>query len=113
VANNSQEWIGISGESYVFGVFPINTNFTPSIDGNYIFAKQLQDGWHAVYIGEGDIKDRTEDHIHEGCVVEKGATHIHAHPNNNKNERKVEESDLLAKHTEAYKPKGCNVKPGG
>jgi hypothetical protein len=88
VANNSQEWIGISGESYVFGVFPINTNFTPSIDGNYIFAKQLQDGWHAVYIGEGDIKDRTEDHIHEGCVVEKGATHIHVHPNNNKNERK-------------------------
>jgi len=87
-------WKGRSGNTYDFTVFTIDVTFNPNENGNYIFAKKTQTGYDAVYIGEGDIKDRTEAHKREGCVIRKGATHIHAHLNNSEIARKNEEEDL-------------------
>jgi len=106
-------WQGKSGNTYSFEIFNIIFNFNPNQDGNYIFAKQTQTGWDAVYIGEGDLKTRTSDEQHSKCAIRKGATHIHAHLNNNEKNRKAEETDLLEYNTEAYHPTGCNIKIGG
>jgi hypothetical protein len=76
-----QIWQGLSGSKYKFQVYPIAVKFSPNQNGNYIFARQSLSGWEAVYIGQGDIKARTENHLRDLCVVNKGATHIHAHPN--------------------------------
>jgi hypothetical protein len=69
--------------------------------------------WQPVYFGEGDLKERLNAAKKDGCVIRKGATHIHEHLNANAASRKAEESDLLANFPVAYAPIGCNVKPGG
>lgn len=66
-----------------------------------------------MYIGEGDLKERTEYRINEGCVIKKGATHIHAHLNSDNSDRLNEEDDLLKNHPESYTPTGCNERKGG
>ena len=106
-------WPGLSGKHYEFEVFDIETQFYPNNDGNYIFAKRTMTGWNAVYIGEGDIRTRTSDEKHRNCAIGKGATHVHAHENNNESDRKDEEEDLLGYNTEAYHPVGCNLKISG
>ncbi len=108
-----QLWKGGSGNMYEFTVYSVDTIFNPNQNGNYIFTKIVNDIWQAVYIGEGDLRDRTEAHKYNGCVLQKGATHIHAHINNDEQLRKDEETDLLVENIEAYKPSGCNVKIGG
>ncbi len=111
--NETINWQGGSGKHYSFTIFSIETDFNPNQDGNYIFAKQTQTGWNAIYIGEGDLQTRVHDKEHRGCVIKKGATHIHAHLNKNEKKRKDEEVDLLAYNSEAYHPIGCNIKIGG
>ncbi len=113
MSNPKQTWSGGSGKVYEYEIFPINIEFNPNQNGNYIFAKQTQTGWNTVYIGDGDIKARTESHKNNGCVTRKGATHVHTHINGSEVSKKQEESDLLARHIEAYEPTGCNVKIGG
>ncbi len=112
MANPKIKWNGIQGKFYEYESFPITTPINPNLQGNYIFCKQIPNGWAAVYIGEGDLKTRTQEHIKTGCVIEKGATHIHAHLND-KDAAFAEETDLLLVHLEAYTPTGCNVKKGG
>lgn len=113
MSNEKINWKGASGKLYDFEIFSIDANFDPNQNGNYIFAKRTSKGWYAVYIGEGDIQTRTRDETHRSCALKKGATHIHAHLNNNETDRKTEESDLLGYNSEAYQPVGCNVKIGG
>jgi hypothetical protein len=113
MSNETIHWPGKSGKSYTYTIFLVGTEFSPNQLGNYIFCKKTAEAWNAVYIGQGDIKQRTESHISDGCVTKKGATHIHAHNNNDESIRQSEESDLLALHTEAYMPTGCNEKIGG
>ena len=109
-------WDDVNGRKYKFHILPLDFVFDPKDEGNYIFAKLTNPSteyYDAVYIGEGNLNDRTKAHIREGCVTAKGATHIHAHLNADEDARKSEESGLLAKHTEAYVPLGCNIKIGG
>jgi len=73
-------WKGKSGTNYTFIIFPKETEFN-EIDGNYIFAKETFTGWNAVYIGEGDLKTRTQDNTHLECAKKKGFTHYHIHEN--------------------------------
>jgi hypothetical protein len=110
--NEILTWSGCF-QRYNFEKYPINTSFA-DVDGNYIFAKEVNPSYYeAIYIGEGNLKDRIVAHIKDGCVTKKGATHIFAHTNSNANNRKSEEEDLLCFNTEAYAPKGCNIKEGG
>jgi len=66
-----------------------------------------------IYIGQGDLKDRVENHHQAACIERKGATHIHVHLNGRHADWVAEEQDLLANYSNAYQPTGCNEKKGG
>ena len=102
------DWIGQSGETYRYHVH--NFDWRPSSDqnGNYIFAKVVKGVWNAVYVGQGDLRDRYDDAINEGCVTRKGATHYHVHLNVNEDARRVEETDIINGNLECRWPVGCN-----
>lgn len=102
------EWKGVSGISYTFGIYPKNQKFN-HVEGNYIFAKETDSGWDAVYIGEGFLDDRTQDEVHLKCAESKGFTHYHAHINENERARKDEETDLIEGNPECLEENGgCN-----
>jgi len=111
--DETQIWKGKSGKEYPYFIKNINIRFNPNQNGNYIFCKLVSNQWIALYIGEGDLKERVDFRKSEGCVIQKGATHIHAHINNDNQNRLLEEEDLLNEHLEAYKPNGCNERRGG
>lgn len=106
-------WRGGSHRPYLFDVFPLNHEFPKGALGNYIFASETIAGWVAIYIGEGEIKERTNDVEHRSCAIRRGATHIHARLDSNEKSRKEIETDLLDGNKEAYFPIGCNRKTGG
>jgi len=104
-----ENWKGISGAEYTYKVFPKNSTFEPNQDGNYIFAKQTFTGWEAVYIGQGDLKTRTQDETHLNCANSKGFTHYHVHLNKSEAERKYEEEDMIKGNPECLSQNGgCN-----
>ncbi len=107
-------WNGKSGTPYHFDIYPKETKFK-SLDGNYIFAQETSTGgWNAIYIGEGNLKERTQDKEHLDCANKKGFTHYHVHTNSNEENRKFEESDLIAEHTECqWENGGCNKTSNG
>jgi len=107
-------WHGASGKLYTYYVRALPVNFNPNQNGNYIYTKLNQDGkWIPIYIGQGDLKDRTENHHKAACIRSKGATHVHVHTNSREQDSQAEERDLLANYTNAYEPLGCNEKIGG
>ncbi len=101
-------WKGASGTSYTYFVYSIGWLPDDGQDGNYIFAKVVGNRWQAVYVGEGELRNRILSHVKTGCVTRKGATHIHAHLNSRAGTRKTEESDILSANPAAYEPTGCN-----
>jgi len=111
--NDTNIWHGASGKAYNYFIFPIVFDFQSDQDGNYIFCSQTVQGWKPIYIGEGDIKERTQFHIKDGSISQKGATHIHVHLRRSEMERKDEEIDLLNKYGKSHSPKERNVKVGG
>lgn len=107
-------WTGGSGRQYTYHIYPLPVNFDPNQSGNYIYSRLSQDNkWIPIYIGQGDLKDRTENHHKATCIRSKGATHVHVHTNSVEANRLSEERDLLANYTNAYEPLGCNEKIGG
>ena len=99
------KWLGQSGKTYAFYIFPIGTVFEP-VGGNYVFCTRNAAGkWVPQYIGQTDnLKDRLADHDKEACAKRNGATHIHAHRNATKADRLAEEKDLI----QNYDP-SCNM----
>lgn len=92
-------WTGQSGEKYNYGILPIETALKEQ-PGNYIFAKETTPNhWKACYIGQTEnLNKRTGDHEKEDCAKREGATHIHAHINNDGEQiRRAEEKDLILK----------------
>lgn len=110
-----QTWSGASGTKYTYYVYERQPDVTPDQIGNYIYCKKNEKGnWVPIYIGEGDLSVRcTKSHHQIQCINSKGATHVHMHLNKTDADRFAEESDLLARFTNAYVPTGCNVKRGG
>ncbi len=106
-------WAGDSDKTYTYYIKTIDFDFEEKQDGNYIFCKLVNGNWTPLYIGEGDLKDRTQFRINDGCVIRKGASHIHAHLNSSNRARLDEEDDLLENHPESYAPTGCNIRKGG
>ena len=92
-----QNWQGASGQSYEYEVLSFSANWN-DVPGNYIFAKQMNNTWEPVYIGEtSSLKDRiTTSHEKYPCVFSHGFTHVHAHGSNSSQViRRQEETDLL------------------
>ena len=56
-------------------------------EGNYIFTKIVNKSWFPIYIGQGDLQDRYDAALEEGCVESMGATHYHVRSNGNKDDR--------------------------
>jgi hypothetical protein len=109
----SFNWTGSSGQKYVFYLFALPTGFTAKQDGNYIFASFDNTRWHAVYIGQGDLQTRIAAGQADACIKSK-ASHVFARiTTGGEDARRAIEADLLASYTEAYAPRGCNVKVGG
>lgn len=108
-------WTGESGANYEYQIWQLPVAFDPNQNGNYIFARQNDARlWVPIYIGEGDLATRVNDSHHQAqCIKSKGATHVHAHLNQSAVNRKFEETDLLARYANAYKPTGCNERLGG
>ena len=98
MANENAYWKGYSGRTYEYTVYGLDTSWN-AVSGNYIFARRVEGGWRAVYIGQsGDLADRIPDHEVWDCARRNGATHIHAHSNSNgEAARKAEEADLIKK----------------
>jgi len=113
VAGPELFWTGASGEKYGYWVKKLPFSCDPEQNGNYIFAKVVNNVWLPVYIGQGDINNRVNDRVHYKAAVNKGATHVHVHTNPTERDRTSEEQDLLQGHPEAYAPTGCNQKQGG
>lgn len=92
-------WTGASGVQYKYWIHPIGTDFK-AVPGNYIFARETEPGRHSpIYIGEtSDLSERFDNHHKMHCIKRNGATHIHVHQSSNvKEERRQEESDLIAR----------------
>ena len=106
--SNTYNWRGSTGKLYEYTVHQLRYRPDAGLDGNYIFAKMVGEVWHAVYIGQGDLRERHEAALQEGCVTSKSATHYHGHLNNDAADRRSEESDLIAGNPECEAPEGCN-----
>jgi hypothetical protein len=108
-------WTGASGKSYTYQVFDNPPHFKPNQDGNYIYAKVVNNMWVPIYIGEGSLSDGCYAGHHQApCIAQEGATHVHAHFNGDEANRKAEEEDLLARYTIAYAPAAeCTITSGG
>ena len=108
-------WRGAGGAEYKYHVHELPVSLKTGQDGNYIYAKKNREGlWVPVYIGEGDLGERSGPGHHKAqCVRERGATHFHCHLKPDAAARRFEEGDLLRRYTNAYAPYGCNEKPGG
>ena len=108
-------WSGASGTAYTYHVLELPVSLKTGQDGNYVYAKKNREGlWVPVYIGEGDLGERSGSGHHKAqCIRQKGATHFHSHLNADATARRVEEADLLRRFKNAYAPTGCNEKPGG
>lgn len=101
-------WQGASGKLYRFEIVKIDEDIAVNQTGIYLFARRQPQGWEAVYIDHGELKVEIDYHINYRCVIDKSATHIHIYRNEESNTRQSIVTDLLAKHTEAYEPYGCN-----
>ena len=103
-------WKGKSGEQYTYRTFELPHEPPEDTKGNYIFAEQLNGTWLAVYVGQGNLRDRYDAALQEGCVTENGATHYHCHTDNQSSvtDRRQEESDIIKGNPECKAPFGCN-----
>lgn len=105
------KWKGASGTFYTYFIYELPITFTDNQDGNYIYAKLVDNNWRPIYIGEGDLGRRIRPTHHKAaCISSKGATHVHVHLNANETERISEENDLLENYTQVFSPLGCNEK---
>ena len=107
-------WPGASGKQYKYYIWELPANFSENQGGNYIYCwLNKNNQWVPIYIGQGDLKNRTENHHQADCIKRKGATNIHVQLNGREDDRLAEEGDLLANFTNAYRPDGCNEREGG
>lgn len=92
-------WIGASGRSYEFRVFPVGTTYKP-VSGVYIACRRLISGsFEALYVGESQsLYDRLNAGLknHDGlkCAARHGMTHIGAMVVSGNAERIRIETDL-------------------
>ncbi len=91
-------WVGASGKSYIHYSYPIDIDFGAK-PGNYIFARWTGSTWVPLYIGQTeDLSNRFDNHHKIDLAKRHGATHIHAHANENgERARLAEETDLVKK----------------
>lgn len=93
-------WTGKSGNKYKYWIYPLDP--FPSLKeegGNYAFTKETSPGyWVPLYFGQtSDLSERFDNHHKIQKAINAGATHIHAHLNDDEDARLAEEADLIAR----------------
>ena len=94
--------VGVSGQEYLYGVFPMNGAWSLQ-PGNYAFSYRAQDGqWVILYCGQTEsLAGRFPNHEEWPRALRVGATHVLAHvTSGGLVVRQAEERDLIA----AYNP---------
>ena len=101
---------GVSGEKYELFNFPIPYEHPILFEweGVYIFAKE--DG-EFILVGSGNVRTETDRLIKEGGVMEGGASIILIHLENNPDNRKYKEIDIIKGNPECFGEDGLNNKP--
>ncbi len=104
--------VGASGEKYSLLNFPLGDEIPYELEGIYLFSryKGELENWEIVFIGNGNIKEETDKLIKEGCVIEKGATHIMVHVDNDEKSQIRKKIDMIEGNPECYEPYGYNIK---
>jgi len=94
-------WVGKSGRTYKYGVYPIDETFEKGIPANYLYAKKRRSGWEAMYVGEtSEVSERLTQDSKYQCALDKGATHIHFHKGSaEESDRKEEVENLINVHS--------------
>ncbi len=107
---DTYDWKGAFGGTYRYAVLPLPVNIQLGQMGNYIFArKNIAQLWVAVYIGAGDLGECSGSRHPRSVYIEAyRATHLHFRINDDELDREAEQADLLALHSEAFVPSGCN-----
>jgi hypothetical protein len=104
-------WIGLSGRSYQYWIYPIGTSFRLG-SGNYIFAKQIDpDEWLPLYIGQsGNLIQICGDPEILAVMKKRGATHIHVHYNEaSARVLRIEEIDLIRNWRPLFNEKNTKI----
>lgn len=87
-------WLGLTGRSYWYDVYPRHLRFNAGQPGNYVFVvefslRQLM----PLYVGEtNDVDRRLSDHYELDLV---GATHVCVHLNDDESARLREEKHSI------------------
>lgn len=102
-------WRGASGAGYRFQVNRLSWRPAAGMEGNFVFARQARGEWQAVLIGQGDVQKGYDAALRKRCVLLRGATHFHVHPNGDRQKRLDEMRDLIAGNPECRGPRGCNL----
>lgn len=106
-------WTGKSGKEYTYIIYGLGEKFKADQLGNYIYCKlNAEQMWAPVYIGQGDLKEGSENQLRAECIGKNGATHLHVHLNKDDAKRVAEERDLLEQLKSSFAPNGCNDKDG-
>lgn len=91
---------GKSGKEYVFNIYPLSTSLVGK--GVYLFIKVLKEknenGHNCLFIYLGiteNLSTRFNNHHKEKCIKDNGATHIGVIFEDDEDERKNIEKDIL------------------
>ncbi len=72
------KWPISDSEEIEFDIHDVNANWL-NAGCVYIFARQTEDGWLALYVGQAkNAKEQLTNHPYLSRAVQIGATHIHA-----------------------------------
>jgi len=83
-------------QAYTFKALPIIGTRWNTVGGNYVFAKETNAGWIALYAGQTEnFKARFANHEKLVRAENLGATHIFTRVNNNSISRTNEEIDFV------------------
>jgi hypothetical protein len=102
--------VGASGNQYPLFFNLIGQEIPEDKEGIFLFCRNFKENWEVIYVGSGKVKYETEKILKEGKVIEKGATHIYFHVDNDNESRFRKEADIIAGNQECYEPTGCNIR---
>ena len=108
------KWPGVGGRDYEFRVHALPCErYGRGERGVCVFAREAGAAWRAIRIDHGFIADLIRKAGTDACLGKKGASHVHVRLVDRPDACRRIVTDLLAEHTEAFAPKGCNRKPKG
>jgi hypothetical protein len=104
---------GMGGRSYNVGGYTLKERIPADAFGVILFVRHDKeaDQCYVVYVSSGNAAEETKKEIERGAVIEKGATRVFIHYENDTSAVREIEEDIKHGSPECFEPIGCN-KPG-